>query len=329
MTTTRKNGMAKRYRPIDLSKIETFSIGERRHKVTLDALAKLPPPGASVSEWIDALPSFLGALQFRAVVDAIVAARRADRPVAFAMGAHVVKVGCGPIVVDLIRRGVVTAVAGNGATAIHDVELACSGQTSEDVDETIHDGRFGMVRETADFFAEAAALGAKDGVGLGAAVGRLLTEQNRPYADLSIFAETHRAGIPATVHVALGNDTIHMHPQVDGASLGQASMIDFRLACSVVSDLGAAEEGGPGGVWCNVGSAVLLPEVLLKAVAVARNLGADLDAIVTANFDMLAQYRARQNVVLRSARPGNGHEVIGQHEILLPLLRQALIDRMD
>ncbi len=320
--------MTQRYQPIDPSGLKTFSIGERRHKVGLDGLAQLPPPGVSVGEWVASLPPLLGASEFRAVLDAIVAARQADRPVVFAMGAHVVKVGCGPVVADLIRRGIVTAVAGNGATAIHDVEAACTGQTSEDVAETLRDGRFGMVRETADFFAAAAAAGAQDGIGLGAAVGRMLVEQQTPHADVSIFAAAHRAGIPATVHVAVGTDTVHMHPQMDAAALGQATMIDFRLACSVVADLAAAEPDGAGGVWCNLGSAVVLPEVFLKAVAVARNLGADLDAMVTANFDMLGQYRSRENVVRRPPQPGRGHEVIGQHEILLPLLRQALIERM-
>jgi hypothetical protein len=321
--------MTKRYEAMDVSKLKTLSVDDRAHKVQLDALAKLPPVGASVGQWIDSLPSFLGATRFRAVVDAIVAARQADRPVVFAMGAHVIKVGCSPIVVDLIERGIVTALAGNGATAIHDVELACTGQTSEDVGDTLHDGRFGMVRETADFFAEAAGLGAKEGIGLGAAVGRLVVERQSPHADVSVFAAAHRADIPATVHVAVGADTVHIHPQANGAELGQATMIDLRRACSVVADLGAVESNGPGGVWCNIGSAVLLPEVFLKAVAVARNVGADLDAMVTANFDMLGQYRARLNVVQRPPRPGNGHEVIGQHEILLPLLRQAIIEAMQ
>lgn len=318
--------MSKDYPPIDLSGLETFSIAKRQHKVQLDALAKLPPVGASAREWIDSLPSFLGAAEFRAVVGAIVAARQSDRPVVFAMGGHVVKVGCGPIVVDLIERGIVTAISTNGSTAIHDVELACTGQTSEEVAETIHDGRFGMVRQTADFFAEAASLGAQDDLGLGAAVGGMLVQQDRPYTDVSIFAAAHRAGIPACVHVAVGNDTVHMHPQMDGAKLGQATMTDFRRICSVVADLGAAEPSGAGGVWCNIGSAVILPEVFLKAVAIARNIGADLDALVTANFDMIRHYRTRENVVVRPPQPGNGHEVIGQHEILVPLLRQAIIE---
>lgn len=316
------------YDPVDLSKLETFSIADRQHKVATDSLAGVPEPGATMTEWLESLPNVLGAASFRAIVDAIVAARRAERPVVLAMGAHVVKVGCGPIVVDLIRRGIVTGIAGNGATAIHDVELACTGQTSEDVADTLHTGRFGMVRETPDFFADAVALARRDGIGLGAAVGRCLVEQQAPHADHSIFAAAHRAGIPATVHVAVGTDTIHMHPQLDVVGLAEASMVDFRLACSVTADLGAAETGGTGGVWCNVGSAVVLPEVFLKAVAVARNLGADLDAMVTANIDMLGQYRARTNVVNRPSRAGLGFEVMGQHEILLPLLRQAVVEQM-
>lgn len=315
--------------PVDLSRLRTFSIGARGHKVSVAGLARLPARGVSFREWWDGLPEFLGASELRAAVDAIVAARRADRPVVLAMGAHVIKVGCSPIVVDLIRRGIVTAIAMNGATAIHDVELALFGETSEEVADTIRDGRFGMVRETADFFAAAAARGAKDGkTGLGAAVGALLREQSAPQAEHSVLAAASAAGIAATVHVALGTDTIHMHPQVDAASLGAASGIDFRIACSVVAGLGASGPAGPGGVWCNVGSAVILPEVFLKAVSVARNLGHDLDAMTTVNLDMIRHYRPRQNVIGRPVTRGRGHEVVGHHEITLPLLRQAIIEAL-
>jgi len=262
------------------------------------------------------------------LAERIVAAAAGGRAVILFCGAHVIRKGNGPLLVDLMERGLVTHLALNGAGAIHDFELACAGQTSEDVGDTIRDGRFGMVGETARFFAEAAALGAQEEIGLGAAVGRMVAEGGLPHADVSMMAAAHRAGIPATVHVAVGTDTVHMHAQADGALVGQATMIDFRLACSVVADLGAANLGGAGGVWCNVGSAVMLPEVFLKAVAVARNLGVDLDAMVTANFDMMGQYRARLNVVQRPPRPGHGHQVIGHHEILLPLLRQAVIDRL-
>ncbi len=318
--------MTKRYTPIDLTNLKTFRIDEREHKVSLDAVAKRTEPNASMAEWLDALPDFLGVRELRAIVEAVIAARKADRPVVFAMGGHVVKVGCTPIVVDLIERGIVTAVAGNGATAIHDYELAATGRTSEDVADTVRDGRFGMVRETPDFFAEVIRRARQEQIGLGAAVGKHLAEGGFPYPELSVFAAAHRAGIPATVHVTIGADTIHMHPQMDGAMLGEATMTDFRLLCSVVSDLGASGADAAGGVWCNIGSAVQLPEVFLKAVSVARNLGADLDAMVTANFDMIRHYRTRENVVRRPPMPGHGHEVVGHHEILLPLLRQAVID---
>lgn len=315
-----------KYQPVDPARIRTYSVAKRPHKMGMAELAKLPPAGATAREFMAAMPNLLGAAEFRAVVEAVVRARRHDRPVVFALGAHVIKTGCSPIVIDLIRRGVVTAVACNGATAIHDVELATIGATSEEVADTIRDGSFGMVRETLDFFAAVGDLAAKEDLGLGEAVGRLLAAHGAPNLEHSILAEAHRAGIPATVHVALGTDTVHMTEATDGAAIGRASMRDFRLLCSVVTDLGAGKTEGAGGVWLNIGSAVVLPEVFLKAVSVARNLGADLDAMSTANFDMLRHYRPRANVVTRPVAPGRGHEIIGHHEILLPLLRQAIIE---
>jgi len=323
------------YRPIDLSGLRTYSVADRVHKVTLGPAADgafLPAEGATASELLASLPDVLGVKEFRAVVGAIVDAVGAKRPVVMAMGGHVVKVNCGPVVIDLIERGVVTAVVCNGATAIHDVEIATIGQTSEEVAETIRDGSFGMVRETMDFFAVATRLASGERIGLGEAVGRLLTEQRAPHVGCSILAAAYRAGIPACIHVALGTDTVHMAPEADGAKIGAATMHDFRLVCSVVADLGAADSPaaghGAGGVWLNVGSAVVLPEVFLKAVSVARNLGADLEAMTTANFDMLRHYRPRANVVLRPTAPGRGHEVVGHHEFLLPLLRQAVIEEL-
>jgi hypothetical protein len=245
------------------------------------------------------------------------------------MGAHVVKVGCSPIVVDLIRRGIVTAVACNGAFAIHDVELATVGATSEEVADTIRDGSFGMVAQTLEFFQRAADAACEHDLGLGEAVGRLLAEARPPFLDTSVLAAAYRASIPATVHVALGTDTVHMTESADGARLGAASLRDFRLVCSVVADLGATDRSGVGGVWVNLGSAVVMPEVFLKAVCVARNLGADLDAMTSANFDMLRHYRPHVNVVTRPVTFGRGHEVIGHHEILLPLLRCAVIEQLQ
>ena len=260
--------MTRPYRPIDLSRIKTYPIADRRHKAGVDLVTPLPQEGASAAELLASLPSYLGAADFRRVVTAIVQAVRHDRPVVVAFGAHVIKVGCGPILVDLIRRGIVNAVACNGACAIHAVDLATRGETSEEVPDTIRDGSFGMVAETLAFFDEVVQLAEKESIGLGAAVGKKLIDHEAPYRQTSIFAAAHEALIPATIHVALGTDTVHVSSHTDGGALGAASMRDFRLICDVVSDLGAADESPVGGVWLNVGSAVVLPEVLLKAVSV-------------------------------------------------------------
>jgi hypothetical protein len=313
---------------LDFSRIRMKSRAERAHKVSVQALGRPTPAGVSFRDWLGALPSFLAADELRRTVDALVAARRAGRPVVFAFGGHVVKTGCSPLVIDLIERKIITAVATNGSGAIHDLELAETGATSEEVADTIRDGSFGMVRETCARMNEAAREGACGG-GLGRALGRQLQESDAPYKQHSIFAAAYRAGIPATVHVALGTDTVHMHPEADGAAIGSASLADFRTICRVVADMSAAGEGDPGGVWLNFGSAVIMPEVFLKAVSVARNLGHTLRGMHTANFDMLRHYRPTQNVVTRPVAAGCGHALIGHHEILLPLLRQAVIEQLD
>lgn len=318
--------MARSYKPVDFSAIKTYSAERRRHKAGVDSAASIPQPGASAAELIKSLPDYLGARALRSVVHAIVEAVLHDRPVVAAFGAHVLKVGCAPILVDLIQRGVIKAVVGNGACAIHDVELATLGETSEEVADTIKDGSFGMVSETMVFFDEAAGLAKRESVGLGEAVGRLLVDREAPHRSSSVFAAAREARIPACVHVALGTDTIHASGALDVSALASASMFDFRLICDVVADLGRSAKSDVGGVWLNIGSAVVLPEVFLKAVSIARNLGADLEAMTTANFDMIRHYRPHQNVVTRPVAPGRGHEVVGQHEILLPLLRQAIID---
>ncbi len=318
--------MTRPYQPIDPSRIKTYSIDRRNHKAMVVNDAALTNVGASASELLDSFPPYLGANALRSVVRAVVQAVQHDRPVVTAFGAHVIKVGCGPILIDLIKRGVIRAIACNGACAIHDMELAMFGATSEEVAETIRDGRFGMVSETLGFFDEAIKRAKCDQGGLGAAVGRVLAERNAPNCEQSIFVAAMEAGIPATVHVAIGTDTVHVSSGMDGDALGEASLYDFRLICDVVSDLGASGSNDIGGVWLNIGSAVLLPEVFLKAVSVARNLGADLDLMSTANFDMIRHYRPHQNVVTRPVAPGRGYEVVGHHEILLPLLRQAIID---
>ncbi len=314
-------------RVIDLSLLKLYSIHEREHLSEIGRFAGTPEAGVSFSDWLQALPDFLGAKHLRDVVDAILASRREDKPVVFAMGGHVVKVGCGPVIIDLMRRGIITAVACNGAMAIHDLEVAMVGATSEDVAETIKDGRFGMVRETAEYFAKAAAEAVENELTYGTALGQLIGRNRMPHASASILATAANLGIPATIHVALGTDTVHMHATADGAMIGQASLTDFRVLCDMVYLMGADNPGGVCGTWCNIGSAVLLPEVFLKTVSIARNLGADLDNLITVNFDQIRHYRPTQNVLVRPVAPGHGYELIGQHEILLPLLRQALVEK--
>ncbi|MCG3139005.1 MAG: hypothetical protein HJJLKODD_02878 [Phycisphaerae bacterium] len=314
------------YQPIDPAQLHTFSIAEREHKVSLTGMAGLPIAAASFREWFAALPDYLAVKNLHTAIERIIQARQQQRPVIWAMGAHVIKVGCSPIIIDLIRRGIISAVVMNGATAIHDVEVATLGMTSEEVADTIRDGTFGMVQETPAFFAEATRLAVAQRCGLGEALGKLLSTMQANHVQFSLLAAAYEMGIPATVHVAIGTDTIHMHPNANGAMIGQSCLLDFRLLCSVVRDLAPAQPGAAAGVWFNIGSAVLLPEIFLKAVAVARNLGADLDQLTTFNLDMQRHYRPTQNVIGRPVQPGQGLELIGHHELLLPLLRQALIE---
>jgi len=316
--------------PVDLSGLRRIGIDRREHLVETGRAASLIAPGASVREFLDALPDFLAVRRLRQLVGAIVAARAADLPVIFGMGAHVIKVGCSPIIVDLMRRGVITHVALNGAGAIHDYELSATGATSEDVGANLTEGLFGMVRETAEALAAAADAGARGDVGLGRALGERIGDGACPHADFSILAGAFRHARAGTVHVAIGTDTVHMHPESDGAAIGAASHTDFRIFCQAVRDMhhdGGAD--GPGGVYVNVGSAVLLPEVFLKAVAVARNLGANLDGMTTANLDMLVHYRPTRNVLTRPVAPGRGVQIVGHHELTLPLLRAAILEAMD
>ena len=270
---------------------------------------------AAVGDWLDALPRQLAANDLRKVRDHLCRARDEGRTVVAALGGHVIKTGCGPYLIDWVHQGLLKAVALNGAAAIHDFELALAGKTSEDVGAQLRDGRFGMARETADAFAVSARAGAEKETGLGAALGDYIAEQHCPNADVSLVHAARRAGIPCTVHVALGADIVHMHPHVSGAALGEASLIDFRLLCAVVTTLAH-------GVWMNLGSAVMLPEVFLKAVSVARNLGHDLDGLVAVNVDKESRYRSTVNVLNRPA--SQGLELTGHHEILLPLLHAAV-----
>ncbi len=312
-----------KYTPLDLRKVRTYPIRERKNKVETNCFSRVSRKGESFSSFLDSLPDILAARSFRAVVQAVVRAVSEDRPVVMAMGGHVIKCGLSPVINHLIERGIVTAVAMNGAAGIHDYEISLIGGSSEDVAEEIQTGRFGMAEETGKGILDALARGAREKWGYGEAVGRAIGASHNPYREFSILAKAVEQGIPATVHAAIGADIIHMHPRMDGALLGEATFRDFRLLCSVVSNL------GNGGVWMNIGSAVLLPEVFLKAVSVARNLGHTLSDFVTVNLDMIQHYRPLMNVVRRPTRDGGkGYTLTGHHEIMVPLLARAILEEI-
>jgi len=296
--------------------LKRHSMRERRSLVNAANFAALPEAGCSVDELIESLPDILAGANFKVLLRRLREIRDSGGPVVMAIGAHVIKCGLSPVVIDLMRRTIVTTVATNGAGAVHDWEIAFAGETSEEVAAELPAGRFGMTKETAAALAEAAHLAHEERAGLGETLGRLINERGLDYREHSILAAAAEYGVPATVHVAVGTDVVHMHPEADGADIGAATMADFRKICMVVSTLSR-------GAWLNIGSAVILPEVFLKAVAVARNLGCDLDGMVTANFDMFDLYRPRTNVVNRPS--SNGFTIIGRHEIMLPLLRMGLI----
>lgn len=316
--------------------VALYPLATRPCLVTTDDFCQVPEPMPGFDAFVDALPDIYAGTHFKELVARILAACAAKKPVVMAMGAHVLKVGLAPLVNDLLQRGVVTHVALNSAGAIHDFEIATIGRTSENVDTQLPLGKFGFADETGLGIAEAARRGAhpRDGeeAGFGRGLGRLLLERNPPHVALSVPATAVKLGRGVTCHVAIGADIVHMHPACDGADLGAAALADFHHVCKVVAELGAAGPrqpgavGDAGGVWLNIGAAVLLPEVFLKAVSVALNLGRDLSAMTTANLDMLRQYRAETNVVRRP--PGKGITLIGQHELLLPLLRMAVLSKL-
>ncbi|MFH1386543.1 MAG: hypothetical protein ABIH50_02640 [bacterium] len=310
----------KKYQPIDLSKIKTYSVKDRPTKVDLFSFAKTGYAGASFKDFYDSLPSFLGANDLKAAAKAIIAAHKNGRPVIIGLGAHVIKVGLSPLIIDLMKKGIVSAIALNGAGAIHDFEIATLGRTSEEVGEGLETGMFGMVEETMQGVNEAIMQNEKlkmKNEGMGRLIGNYLLNKKAPNNSLSLLANAAELDIPLTVHVAIGTDTVHMSPHVDAKALGEATYTDFRLFCSVISDL-------EGGFYLNLGSAVLLPEVFLKALTVARNLGNKVKNFTTINMDMIQHYRPRQNVL---ARPGGkAFSLTGHHEIMVPLLYQSIIE---
>jgi hypothetical protein len=316
--------MADRYKPLDPRGIKTYPLSARPSKVSMADAARAWQAGGTLRKYLDSLPNHLAVQSLRKVVVAVLEARRRGKPVILGMGAHVIKVGLSPILVDLLERRLVTAMATNGACAVHDFELAYAGFTSEEVETQLAEGEFGMAEETGRVINEAVADGVRRGLGFGRALGEWMIAAKPPYVGQSLFAACARLDLPCTVHVALGTDIVHMHPSCDGAVVGEATLRDFRLLAAVVADL------NDGGVYLNVGSAVLMPEVFLKALTLARNLGHRVRDFVTVNLDFIQHYRPTQNVVRRPvAQGGEGYALTGHHELLVPLLAAALIEGLE
>ena len=309
------------YEEFDLSGIRTYPLASRRSKANAADFATPYARGSGIRGWIESLPRILAGLDFTAVVDAIAAARARERVVLWGVGAHVVKTGLGPVLIDLMERGFVSALATNGAAVIHDFELALSGATSEEVDEALGPGRFGMADETGRLLNAAVNDGVPRGQGMGQAVCEWLDRSRPAHVHLSLLAAAARLQIPVTVHVGIGTDISHMHPAASGGALGEGSLRDFRY---LVSNVARLEQG----VFLNCGSAVILPEVFLKAVALARNAGCSLEGLTTVNLDFIRHYRPQTNVVSRPvAGIGRGYSLVGHHELMIPLLAAALIEQ--
>ncbi len=313
--------------PLTFERIRTYPLASRKSKVNVAQFATPHQRGTSLRKFFASLPHLLAADDLLAVATAIQRARASRKPILWGMGGHVIKVGLGPILIDLMKRGFISGIAMNGAAMVHDFEIALAGNTSEDVEAGLGRGKFGMAEETGLYLNEIAVGAQRSGIGLGEAAGKLLTNGrlHAKFAKSSVLAAAFRARIPVTVHLAIGADIPHMHRSADGAALGAATHYDFRLFCALVKRM------HPGGVYLNWGSAVILPEVFLKAVSVARNLGTKLDPITTANFDFLQHYRPLQNVIKRPTASSRGHRsrgyaITGHHEILMPLLAAALIE---
>ncbi len=312
--------MPRRLPRIDRSRVRTVSARGRPSKVRRDEEATPHRPGGSLARFLDGLPRILAAAELRDAVAAAARAHAREKTLLWGFGAHLIKVGCAPVVVDLMERGLVSGILMNGAGCVHDLELAMMGRTSEDVAPALDDGSFGMARETSERLNAAIGSGYEEGLGMGAAIGREILHGTYPHKARSVLASAARLGIPATVHAAIGTDIHHMHASADGAALGATSFRDFETLASLVATL-------EGGVLLNVGSAVILPEVFLKALALARNLGFKVRRFTTVNLDFMRQYRPSVNVVERPTRlGGRGISLIGHHEIMLPLLAAALVE---
>jgi len=310
-------------RVVDLSKVRTYPVKTRKSKVSSGDFARPPRKRAGFVSFFSSLPDILRAADLRSIVDAAVRARRGNKAVIFMAGAHVIKCGLGPVIIELIKRKIITCVCVNGAGVIHDFEIALQGKTSEDVAAGLAGGHFGMGRETADFINTAVKDGAASGQGFGYAVGSRIRGGGFPHRRLSVLNAACAYGVPVCVHVAIGTDIIHQHPSFDPAATGQASYADFLELVGEIRGL------NKGGVLLNFGSAVIMPEVFLKALNLARNLGAEVKDFTTANFDMIQHYRPAQNIVCRPVLSGGkGYYIIGHHEIMLPLFAQAVMEKI-
>ncbi|MBI5559791.1 MAG: deoxyhypusine synthase family protein [Deltaproteobacteria bacterium] len=309
-----------KFKPLVSRNIKTYPLRKRKSKVNVNDLAKPLAKGGSFGDFLKTLPGILAARDLRAVIAAVIRAHKTKKTVSLGMGAHVIKAGLSPLIVDLMERGIVNAVSMNGAGIIHDFELSFAGRTSEDVDSGIGSGKFGMAEETGRLLNDAILRGAKKGFGIGRSVGGMIGRSGFPYKNLSITAAGVRCDVPVTVHVALGTDIIHLHPRMDGSSTGRASQKDFEKFASVVSTL-------EGGVFINIGSAVIIPEVFLKALTLARNLGYKVKNFTTVNMDFIQHYRPGVNVVRRpTLGGGKGYALTGHHEIMVPLLYAGIIE---
>ena len=309
-----------RYEEFDLSDVRTYPLASRPGKARAAQFARRWTPGSGMGGWVDSLPDILAGADLKAILRALRDARAAGRGIVWGMGAHVIKTGLGPLLIQLMEARYISALAVNGAVLIHDVELALSGSTSEDVDGTLGEGRFGMAEETGRLLNGAINDGVARGLGVGQAVCTWLQETTAPSRQLSVLAAAARLDVPVTAHIGIGTDVIHMHPAASGAALGEGSLRDFRYFVSNVAGL-------EGGVYLNCGSAVLLPEVFLKAVALVRNRGLSLDGLTTVNLDFIRHYRPQTNVVTRPvAGIGRGFSLVGHHELLIPLLAAALLE---
>ncbi|MEW6170601.1 MAG: hypothetical protein AB1472_03480 [Candidatus Omnitrophota bacterium] len=308
---------------ININKIKTYSIKRRYSKVGAGDFAKVPIKGKAFSSFFDSLPNILKAKDIRAIVASIIRAKKTKKSVIFMAGAHVIKCGLNPILIELMKKKIINCICLNGAGIIHDFELAFQGKTSEDVGENLKTGKFGMGKETAKFINDAIAEDLENGLGLGNTIAKKINKARLKHKNLSLLYNAYKYKIPVCVFVAVGTDIIHQHPSFNAAATGQRSLRDFHLFVEEVAKI------NNGGVVLNFGSSVILPEVFLKALNLARNLGNNVKNFTTANFDMIYHYRPTQNVCMRPVMSGgNGYYIIGHHEIMLPFLAQAIIERL-